>query len=83
MRKFFAPIVLLPITWIALQAQTPRASVPAGGADLVPPAIAPSVSIRTEGGKRIIDSNGIPDHTVGRFPRRGKSQQDCTAEVSF
>jgi hypothetical protein len=33
--------------------------------------IAPQCEIKIEGDKRIIKSNGIPDHEVGRFPNRG------------
>jgi hypothetical protein len=33
--------------------------------------IAPQCKIKIEGDKRIIKSNGIPDHEVGRFPNRG------------
>ena len=33
--------------------------------------IAPQCKIEIEGDKRIIKSNGIPDHEVGRFPNRG------------
>jgi YHYH protein len=33
----------------------------------VPP---PQVSITTQGGFRLVQSNGIPDHTTGRFPSR-------------
>ena len=33
--------------------------------------IAPQCKIKIEGNKRIIKSNGIPDHEVGRFPNRG------------
>ena len=33
--------------------------------------IAPQCKIKIEGDKRIIKSNGIPDHAVGRFPNRG------------
>ena len=32
--------------------------------------IAPQCEIKIEGNKRIIQSNGIPDHEVGRFPNR-------------
>lgn len=32
---------------------------------------APQVSITEEGNKRVIESNGIPDHAPGRFPNRG------------
>lgn len=31
----------------------------------------PQVSIKEEGDKRVIESNGIPDHAPGRFPNRG------------
>ncbi len=72
MNKLLVPIIFLPVAWIALYAQTPRPPSPsAAGADLVSPAFAPKVTIRTENGKRIIESNGIPDHNVGKFPRRG------------
>lgn len=53
---------LLPLAFIAAAASA---------ADLMPPKFEHKVSIRTENGKRIIDSNGIPDHEVGQFPRRG------------
>ncbi|MEM7790722.1 MAG: YHYH protein [Verrucomicrobiota bacterium] len=33
--------------------------------------IAPEVSITVEGNYRIIRSNGIPEHAVGKFPNRG------------
>ncbi|MEL7116844.1 MAG: YHYH protein [Pseudomonadota bacterium] len=33
------------------------------------------VSIRTLGGKRIITSNGIPNHAVGQFPNRGNPHE--------
>jgi hypothetical protein len=33
--------------------------------------IAPQCKIEVEGDKRVIKSNGIPDHEVGRFPNRG------------
>lgn len=33
------------------------------------------VSIRIEGARRIVESNGIPDHPVGRFPNGGNPNQ--------
>ncbi len=33
------------------------------------------VSIRIEGARRIVESNGIPDHAVGRFPNGGNPNQ--------
>ena len=46
-----------------------------------------SVSITTEGGYRIIKSNGWPDHAPGQFPRRGNpntaSPQDYTFRVTL
>lgn len=72
MNKFLALIVSLPVAWMASHAQIPRPTSPAvGGSDLVSPAFENKVTIRISGDKRIIDSNGIPDHLVGKFPRRG------------
>lgn len=46
-----------------------------GGLELVPANVPPPgpsrVSITTEGRLRVILSNGLPDHLVGRFPNRG------------
>ncbi|MCE9520380.1 MAG: YHYH protein [Verrucomicrobia bacterium] len=62
----------LPVVGIALHAQTQRPVPPAvNESDLVPPAFAPKVNIWAANEKLIIDSNGIPDHSVGKFPRRG------------
>src|SRR5947199_336797 len=58
----------------ALLGQGPRpglTTVAYGTADLAPPKYEHQAIIRIENGKRIIDSNGIPDHDVGQFPRRG------------
>ena len=41
------------------------------GDDHVKPAFEHKATIREANGKRIIESNGIPDHDVGHFPRRG------------
>ncbi|MEO6785528.1 MAG: YHYH protein [Chthoniobacteraceae bacterium] len=45
------------------------------------------VSITTEGGHRVIKSNGWPDHAPGQFPRRGNpntaSPQDYTFRVTL
>ena len=41
------------------------------------------VSISTRGNKRIIRSNGIPDHAVGRFPNRGNPSRISAQNYSF
>ena len=49
--------------------------------------IAPQCEIKIEGDKRIIKSNGIPNHEVGRFPNRGNPNgiqaQNYRYEVSL
>jgi hypothetical protein len=59
------------------------------GAVLLPadrqPSYSNRVSITTEGDRRVIRANGIPDHLVGAFPNRGNpnaiAQQERTYQV--
>lgn len=41
------------------------------------------VTIREENGKRIIDANGIADHDVGKFPRRGNPNSIAPQNYHF
>ena len=43
----------------------------------------PSVTIEKKGGTRIIRSNGIPNHLVGRFPNCGNPHQIQEQEHNF
>lgn len=54
------------------------------GHDEAPTAAASSsVSITIKGEKRIITSNGIPDHTPGEFPRRGNPNRISAQKHEF
>lgn len=48
---------------------------------------APQVSVVEKGGKRIVKSNGIPDHVTGQFPNQGNpnaiAAQDYTFEMTL
>ncbi|HEY2573970.1 MAG TPA: YHYH protein [Verrucomicrobiaceae bacterium] len=71
-KNLASSIVLFTAAALALRITSRQSeAAPAGGSDLMPPAFPPQVSVRSENGKRIIDSNGIPNHDVGKFPRRG------------
>src|SRR4051794_24315491 len=59
---------LLPLALIAS-----FLAIPAFAAE-VKPAFSNQVTITVENDFRIIRSNGIPDHTTGQFPGRGKTR---------
>ncbi len=41
------------------------------------------VSITAEGGKRVVRSNGVPDHTPGQFPNRGNPHTISAQSYEF
>src|SRR5438874_6848879 len=41
------------------------------------------VSIKTQGDKRVIESNGIPDHRLGQFPNRGNPNSISAQHYHF
>src|SRR5215208_7789534 len=41
------------------------------------------VTIKTAGDKRIIESNGIPDHKPGQFPNRGNPNSISAQQYRF
>ena len=43
----------------------------------------PQVTIKVENGRRIIESNGIPDHRTGEFPNRGNPNSIKAQEHRF
>ena len=64
---FGATVLALPIAAHPDHTVTRRGVLDAVSADQQPP-LPNRVSITVEGDKRVIVSNGIPDHAVGRFP---------------
>lgn len=71
-RVLIASLIAVPgLLPLRAQDATRRDGLQAPADDVVKPAFEPRVSIREENGKRIVESNGIPNHDVGRFPRRG------------
>lgn len=67
-RIFIAALVASPGLFPVFAQTQPARPAATGG--LVKPQWKNEVSIRIEGEKRIIDSNGIPAHDVGTFPNR-------------
>jgi YHYH protein len=51
--------------------------------NLIEPQYKNEVSITIEGDKRVIRSNGIPDHKVGEFPNRGNPNQIAPQQYEF
>jgi hypothetical protein len=51
--------------------------------DAVKPKFENRVSVREQDGKRLIDSNGIPNHDVGNFPRRGNPNSIAPQDYHF
>jgi hypothetical protein len=41
------------------------------------------VSITVSGGQRVIQANGLPDHTAGQFPRRGNPNRITAQQYHF
>ena len=39
------------------------------------------VTIKSEGDKRVIDANGLPDHKPGQFPNRGNPNEISAQKV--
>jgi hypothetical protein len=54
-----------------------------GGGNLIKLQWKNEVAIRTDGEKRIIESNGIPEHEVGRFPGRGNPNSIAPQRYHF
>lgn len=84
-------ILMTGAAWLAsfaaLDAQQNR---PVGGppertppTDTVKPKFENRISIREQDGKRLIDSNGIPNHDVGNFPRRGNPNSIAPQDYHF
>lgn len=65
------PVLALPPALLAafLAARPPLSGQPAPPSPTLSKAV-PHVVIRVEGDRRVIESNGIPNHATGRFPSR-------------
>jgi len=50
---------------------------------LVDQAVASRVTVTVDGEKRVIRSNGLPDHLTGRFPNRGNPNQIAAQSYQF
>lgn len=79
-------IVLMTCMWLAKDREAfSQAGRPgkAAGPDREQPPGENRVSITIDGDRRVIRSNGIPDHPTGRFPNRGNPNRIAAQDYSF
>src|SRR6476619_6720086 len=75
-----ASALIAALFWTALPAFGHDASE---SSDLSSDAGRSHVTIKTEGDKRVIESNGLPDHKTGQFPNRGNPNSISAQHYKF
>ena len=82
--KFLAAVLLFPL---ALTAHPDHSATQKGVVEPVPatsrPGVESKVTITIEGDKRVIASNGVPDHATGRFPNRDNPNRVAEQRYRF